>query len=100
MFSLEATGTQAASSTFWDKPRAGSWLMLDDVRIGAMSRASPAAARATPLRLLHVIPSFTTGGVPIRLVNIANRLGQDFRHLVLALDGVTSAAARLLPSVD
>jgi glycosyltransferase involved in cell wall biosynthesis len=65
-----------------------------------MHGASPAAVRATPLRLLHVIPSFTTGGVPIRLVNIANRLGKDFRHLVLALDGVTSAAARLLPSVD
>jgi len=54
----------------------------------------------TPLRLLHVIPSFTTGGVPIRLVNIANRLGGDFRHLVLALDGVTSAAERLRPEVD
>jgi glycosyltransferase involved in cell wall biosynthesis len=67
---------------------------------GAMRDASRAAARPTKLRLLHVIPSFTTGGVPIRLVNIANRLGADFRHLVLALDAVTSAAERLLPNVD
>ena len=74
--------------------------MLDDARPRTMLAEPPATARVTPLRLLHVIPSFTTGGVPIRLVNIANRLGGDFRHLVLALDGVTSAAERLRPEVD
>lgn len=65
-----------------------------------MAAAEPEPVRAAPLRLLHVIPSFTTGGVPVRLVNIANRLGGDFRHLILALDGVTSAAERLRPEVD
>ena len=71
--------------------------MLDDSR---PRTGLQAPVHSAPLRLLHVIPSFTTGGVPIRLVNIANRLGGDFRHLVLALDGVTSAAERLRPEVD
>ena len=73
--------------------------MLDDVRAEPGSGGG-VAARATALRLLHVIPSFTTGGVPIRLVNVANRLGDDFRHLVLALDGVTGAAARFSAAAD
>jgi glycosyltransferase involved in cell wall biosynthesis len=53
-----------------------------------------------PMRILHVIPSFTTGGVPIRLVNIANRLGPNYRHLVLSLDGVATAAGRFAPGTD
>jgi glycosyltransferase involved in cell wall biosynthesis len=52
------------------------------------------------LRLLHVIPSFGIGGVPVRLVNIANRLGRKYRHIVLALDQVTTAAARFAPETD
>ena len=61
--------------------------MLDSVA-GETMAGGQAAATRPPLRLLHVIPSFTTGGVPVRLVNIANYLGPSFRHLVLALDGV------------
>lgn len=52
------------------------------------------------MRLLHVIPSFGIGGVPVRLVNIANRLGRKYRHIVLALDQVTTAAARFAPDAD
>ncbi|MEJ0072306.1 MAG: glycosyltransferase family 4 protein [Pseudomonadota bacterium] len=52
------------------------------------------------MRLLHVIPSFAVGGVPVRLVNIANRLGRKYRHLVLALDRVTRAAERFAPGTD
>jgi glycosyltransferase involved in cell wall biosynthesis len=53
-----------------------------------------------PLRLLHVIPSFGIGGVPVRLTTIANRLGRKYRHIVLALDQVTTAAARFAPATD
>jgi glycosyltransferase involved in cell wall biosynthesis len=53
-----------------------------------------------PMRLLHVIPSFGIGGVPVRLVNVANRLGRKYRHIVLALDGVTSAAKRFAADTD
>jgi glycosyltransferase involved in cell wall biosynthesis len=52
------------------------------------------------MRLLHVIPSFAIGGVPVRLVNVANRLGRKYTHIVLALDGVTTAAERFAPDTD
>jgi glycosyltransferase involved in cell wall biosynthesis len=47
-----------------------------------------------------VIPSFAIGGVPVRLVDVANRLGRKYSHLVLALDGVTRAAERFAPETD
>lgn len=47
-----------------------------------------------PIRILHVFPSFAPGGVEGRIVDLANRLGDGFHHLVGALDGRVSAAAR------
>jgi glycosyltransferase involved in cell wall biosynthesis len=52
------------------------------------------------MRLFHVIPSFAVGGVPVRLVDVANRLGPRYRHIVLALDGTTKAAERFVPETD
>ncbi len=55
---------------------------------------SPARAR-----LLHVFPSFGQGGVPLRMCDLANRLGERYRHSFLALDGDLAAKARLAPSL-
>jgi glycosyltransferase involved in cell wall biosynthesis len=53
--------------------------------------------------LLHVFPSFETGGQQIRMVTLANRLaaraGAGFSHSVVALDGRTDCADLLAPGV-
>ena len=51
------------------------------------------------VRLLHVFPSFGQGGVPLRICDLANRLGERYRHSFLALDGDLAARARLAPSL-
>ena len=50
----------------------------------------------TPLRLLHVFPSFALGGQQRRLAALAAGLGEEFQHRILSLDGELGAAA-LLP---
>lgn len=40
---------------------------------------------------VHVFPSFGIGGVPLRMARIITDLGSDFRHHVIALDGVGDA---------
>lgn len=45
-------------------------------------------------RILHIFPSFAPGGVESRIVDVANRAGPDFHHLVGALDGRMTAAVR------
>lgn len=57
------------------------------------------ADRHVPL-LLHVFPTFSAAGSQTRTIALMNAFGPEFRHAVLALDGVTSAAARIAPSVD
>ena len=59
---------------------------------------------ATPL-LLHIFPSFATGGAQVRFTTIANRLGGAFRHAIFAMDGryeartlLDSCARRPLPA--
>jgi L-malate glycosyltransferase len=52
------------------------------------------------LCLLHVFPTFTIGGGQRRTIDLANRLGARFRHVVVALDGQMSAAAGFAPHVD
>jgi glycosyltransferase involved in cell wall biosynthesis len=56
----------------------------------------PAAA---PL-LLHVFPSFGTGGPQVRFATLANRLGGRFRHAVVAMDGRQEARTLLDPALD
>jgi glycosyltransferase involved in cell wall biosynthesis len=41
--------------------------------------------------LLHVVPSFGIGGVPVRITRLVNHFGNRFRHTILALDEVVSA---------
>jgi glycosyltransferase involved in cell wall biosynthesis len=53
---------------------------------------------AVPL-LLHVFPTFAVGGAQMRLVAIANRFGQRFRHAIIAMDGNVAAAEQLLPEL-
>lgn len=50
-----------------------------------------------PIRLLHVFPTFANGGVPLRIVDVANRLPAGYHHSCIALDGRVDAAERLDP---
>ena len=53
-----------------------------------------------PLHLLHVFPTFSLGGSQLRFVTLAHRLGGNFRHSVVSLDGHQEAAALLDPGVS
>ena len=50
--------------------------------------------------LLHVFPSFTTGGSQTRFAAIANHFGPQFRHAIIAMDGDTGCRTRLDPSLQ
>src|SRR3954464_11658249 len=50
---------------------------------------------ATPLRILHVFSTFAAGGPQVRTCDLMNRLGPDFSHLVMAVDGQPGAASRI-----
>jgi glycosyltransferase involved in cell wall biosynthesis len=54
---------------------------------------------AAPL-LLHVFASFATGGPQVRFATLANRLGEQFRHAVVAMDGRYEARALLDLALD
>ena len=54
---------------------------------------------ATPL-LLHIFPSFSTGGAQVRFTTIANRLGGAFRHAIFAMDGRYEARTLLDSALD
>jgi glycosyltransferase involved in cell wall biosynthesis len=56
--------------------------------------------RAVAPLLLHVFPSFTTGGAQMRFTTLANRFGDQFRHAVVAMDGRLEARALLDPALD
>ena len=49
---------------------------------------------ATP-HLLHVFPSFSIGGMPLRTVRVMRHLGARWRHTVVSLDGIMAAAQQL-----
>jgi glycosyltransferase involved in cell wall biosynthesis len=48
-----------------------------------------------PIHLLHVFPSFETGGAQARTVTLMNALGPAFRHSVVAMNGDFSASLRI-----
>ena len=50
-------------------------------------------------RLLHVFSTFAMGGPQRRFIQIANAFGQRFQHVILALDGQTTAAKLLARDV-
>ena len=49
---------------------------------------------------LHVFPTFAVGGAQTRFAAIANHLGQEARHIVVAMDGRTDAREKLAPTLD
>lgn len=53
-----------------------------------------------PPLLLHVYSTFKVGGPQVRFVQLANHFGSRYRHLVVAMDGVTDAMAGLSADVD
>lgn len=52
-----------------------------------------------PVRLLHIFSTFAPGGPQVRTVDLMNALGVEFDHTVIAMDNVTTAAARVFPEV-
>ena len=51
-----------------------------------------------PLRILHVFSTFGPGGPQMRTCDLINRLGPDFTHVVMAVDGQTGARSRIAPN--
>ena len=54
---------------------------------------------AAPL-LLHVFPTFATGGAQVRLASVLNHFGRRWRHAIIAMDGVLTCRERLEPGLD
>ena len=52
-----------------------------------------------PPRLLHIFPSFVVGGAQMRFAAIANHFHDSFAHGIIAMDGRTTAADLLDPSL-
>ncbi len=50
--------------------------------------------------LLHVFPTFATGGAQVRFASVINRFGRRWRHSIIAMDGNTSCRERLDPNLD
>lgn len=50
--------------------------------------------------LLHVFSTFKLGGPQIRFAQIVNHFGRTYRHLIVAMDGVTEAFTRLAAPLD
>lgn len=66
--------------------------------VQAMKAAGARMSRNIP-HLLHVFPSFSYGGVPIRIAGIINNLGRRYQHTILALDGNLSSGSRIDPTL-
>jgi glycosyltransferase involved in cell wall biosynthesis len=49
-------------------------------------------------RVLHVFATFAAGGPQMRFARLAERLGDRFEHLVVAVDGITDALALCDPA--
>ncbi len=54
---------------------------------------------ATARRCVHVFATFGAGGAQLRAVQLLQRLGGGYRHVVMAMDGNTEAMAQLAPGV-
>jgi glycosyltransferase involved in cell wall biosynthesis len=50
--------------------------------------------------LLTVFATFSVGGPQVRFAAVANRFPDRYRHLIVAMDGVTAARERLAPELD
>jgi glycosyltransferase involved in cell wall biosynthesis len=65
----------------------------------AASRLDGRRGSCVPL-VVHVFPTFAVGGAQARFATLANQLGSNYRHLVVALDGNLSARGRISPALD
>ncbi|RMD90417.1 MAG: glycosyltransferase [Alphaproteobacteria bacterium] len=54
----------------------------------------------TPIVILHVMPSWGVGGVQLRILDVARRLGAGFVHRALSLDGRHEALSRVAEGLD
>jgi len=50
--------------------------------------------------ILHVFSTLEIGGPQIRFVRLANHFGRTYRHVVIAMDGVTDALSHVAADVD
>jgi glycosyltransferase involved in cell wall biosynthesis len=66
---------------------------------GQIKADASMAASLAPL-VVHVFPTFAVGGAQVRFTALANHFGDEFRHMVVALDGETGCRERLDPSLD
>ena len=69
------------------------------MRASASEASDPALPPGDAPLLLHVFPSFATGGAQVRLAAMANHFGPRWRHAIIALDGHFGCAERLGPDV-
>jgi glycosyltransferase involved in cell wall biosynthesis len=53
-----------------------------------------------PRTLLSVFATFGVGGPQVRFAAVANRFPDRYRHLIVAMDGVTAARERLAPGLN
>src|ERR1700730_2924402 len=68
--------------------------------MAAFEAVSTAIPSPSCEHVLHILPSFGIGGVPLRMVRIINHLGKRFRHTVIALDFNFEAAAGVAGDID
>ena len=68
--------------------------------MSADRRAPPRDGGVAAPTLCHVYATFAVGGPQMRFAALANRFADRYRHLIVAMDGVTAASERLAPGVD
>jgi len=66
--------------------------------VSSTLRIGREAAPVTERRIVHVFATFAAGGPQVRAVQLLEHLGPGYRHVVMAMDGRTDAAARLSSS--
>ncbi len=49
---------------------------------------------------MHVFPTFAAGGTQRRFASLANHFGRAYRHVIVAMDGITEAMHLLAPGLD
>lgn len=65
-----------------------------------MTTCTTTPVATTRRTVLHVLPSFGVGGVPVRVAQIANGFKEKYGHYIVALDGDYACCERLDKKVD
>jgi glycosyltransferase involved in cell wall biosynthesis len=53
-----------------------------------------------PIQVLHVFPTFAPGGAQVRATDLMQAFGPEWRHAVVALDGVVGAKERVAAPIE